>query len=228
MRISIVGLGWFGSPLADELKHLGHTIEGSTTSPEKINDFKIKGVHAFILKHPDIPAKIDADILILNIPPFEEELDWFKSWDISEKTWIIFISSTSVESKTNHILTTQEEWVRSFPHWTILRFGGLFGNERHPGKYLSGKKNLPGRLWPVNMLHLNDAVGFTKKIIELKIESKIFTVISSDHPTREEFYTAYCRDKNLPLPEFDQADTSTKLPLVNEEAAKIYSFRSLK
>lgn len=228
MKISILGLGWFGSPLAEELKLSGHTVEGSSTTPEKVESFKAKGINAFTLKYPETPKKIDADILVLNIPPFDEELEWFKSWEISPQTWIIFISSTSIESKSNHILLKQEEWIRTHPHWTILRFGGLFGNERHPGKYLSGKKNLAGRLWPVNMLHLSDAIGFTKKVIELKMESNIFTVISSDHPTREEFYSAYCRDKNLPLPEFDQADVSTKIPLSNEEARKIYSFRSLK
>ena len=228
MKISILGLGWFGLPLALELKSLGHSVEGSSTSPDKIEKLNQQGIHAFTLKHPEAPEKIDADILVLNIPPFDEELEWFKSWEISPKTWVIFISSTSVESKTDHILLKQEEWVRSLPRWTILRFGGLFGNERHPGKYLSGKKNLPGRLWPVNMLHLNDAIGFTKKIIELKIESKIFTVISSDHPTREEFYSAFCKEKNLPLPEFDQDDISVKTPLTNDEARKIYKFMPLK
>lgn len=228
MKISILGLGWFGFPLASELIDMGLSVEGSSTSPEKIPVFTAKGINAFTLKYPETPKKIEADILILNIPPFDEELDWFKSWEISEKTWIIFISSTSVESKTNHNLLKQEAWVQTFPHWTILRFGGLFGNERHPGKYLSGKKNLQGRLWPVNMLHLKDAIGFTKKIIELRIESKIFTVISSDHPTREEFYTAFCREQNLPLPEFDQGDVSEKVPLTNDDARRIYTFRSLK
>lgn len=228
MKISILGLGWFGSPLASELTSLGHTIEGSTTSSEKVKSLKDLGIHAFTLKFPDIPKKIDADILILNIPPFDEELEWFKSWEISAKTWIIFISSTSVETKMAPLLLKQEEWVRTFSHWTILRFGGLFGNERHPGKFLSGKKNLPGRLWPVNMLHLNDAIGFTRKIIELKIESTTFTVISSDHPTREEFYTTFCRENHLPFPEFDQSDNSFKEPLDNLEARRLYSFRPLK
>lgn len=228
MKISILGLGWFGSPLASELLNMGLSVEGSTTSPEKVPVFTAKGINAFTLKNPETPKKIDADILILNIPPFDEELDWFKTWEIPEKTWIIFISSTSVESKTNLNLLKQEEWVQTFPHWTILRFGGLFGNQRHPGKYLSGKKNLPGRLWPVNMLHLNDAIGFTKKVIELRIESKIFTVISSDHPTRQEFYTAFCKEQNLPLPEFDQGDDSEKAPLTNDDARRIYTFRSLK
>jgi nucleoside-diphosphate-sugar epimerase len=228
MKISIIGLGWFGSPLALELKADGHEVSGSSTSEEKINAFLQKDVYAFRLKYPEMPKAIDADILILNIPPFPEELEWFKSWEISPETWVIFISSTSVESKTNETLSSQEEWVKTLPHWTILRFGGLFGGERHPGKYLSGKKNLPGRLWPVNMLHLNDAIGFTKKIIELKTKSKIFTVLSSDHPTREEFYTSFCMKNNLPLPEFDQDDVSLKSPLSNEEAQKLFSFMKLK
>ncbi len=227
MKISIIGLGWFGSPLATALAVDGHVISGSTTSEEKIQALKSTNIHPFKLKYPELPPRIDSDILILNVPPFAEELEWFKSWDINPETWIIFISSTSVESKKDSYLSSQEEWVKSFSKWTILRFGGLFGGERHPGKYLSGKKNLAGRLWPVNMLHQNDAIGFTKKIIENKIHTKTFTVISDEHPTREEFYTGYCREHNLPLPDFDQADFSEKTPLSNEEARKIYTFMKI-
>lgn len=227
MKISIIGLGWFGSPLASALAAEGHIISGSTTTEEKIQKLKSQNIHPFKLKYPEVPQKIDSDILILNVPPFAEELDWFKSWDIDPKTWIIFISSTSVESKKDSLLSFQEEWVKTFSNWTILRFGGLFGGERHPGKYLSGKKNLVGRLWPVNMLHQEDAVGFTKKIINDKIQSKIFTVISDEHPTREDFYTRFCIDHNLPLPDFDQTDLSVKTPLSNEEARKFYSFKKI-
>lgn len=227
MKISIIGLGWFGSPLATELAADGHIIYGSTTSEEKVHGLKSKNISPFKLKYPEVPSRIDSDILILNVPPFAEELEWFKSWDINPETWIIFISSTSVESKKDSHLSLQEEWVKSFSNWTILRFGGLFGGERHPGKFLSGKKNLAGRLWRVNMLHQKDAIGFTKKIIAEKIQSKTFTVISDEHPTREEFYTNYCREHNLPLPEFDQSDSSEKSPLSNEEARKIYRFMKI-
>lgn len=227
MKIKILGLGWFGLPLAESLQKKGFTVSGSVTSDEKVLHLKKTNITAEKLKYPDLPARIDDDILILNIPPFAEELEWFKRWDISAKTWIIFISSTSVLSKTDEKLKLQEEWVRSHNEWTILRFGGLFGGERHPGKSLSGRKNLPGRLWPVNLLHLNDAVGFTETVIEKKLTGETFSVVSDDHPTREEFYVNYCRTHNLPLPEFEPQDDSTKTPVDNSLARKYYQFSRL-
>lgn len=228
MKIKIFGLGWYGLPLAETLQKMGHDVSGSVTSEEKVNELRTKNIQAIKLKYPDSPSLIEADILILNIPPFAEELDWFKSWKIAPETWIIFISSTSVLSKTDEKLKLQEEWVRTHKNWTILRFGGLFGGHRHPGKYLSGKKNLPGRSWPVNLLHLNDAIGFTQIVIEKHLIQETFNVLSDDHPTREDFYSDYCRDHNIPLPEFDSLDDSLKEPIDNSHARQFYNFVRLK
>lgn len=228
MKINIIGLGWYGLPLAESLQKKGFDVRGTVTSEEKVLDLKNKNIKATKLKYPDTPDTIDDDVLILNIPPFTEELEWFKRWNISSKTWIVFISSTSVLSKTDDKLRLQEEWVRTHPKWTVLRFGGLFGGERHPGKSLSGKKNLPGRLWPVNLLHLNDAIGFTEAVIEKNLISETFNVLSDDHPTREMFYSDYCRTNKIPLPEFVPQDDSTKDPVDNSLARKFYSFSRLK
>lgn len=228
MKIKIIGLGWYGLPLAESLQKKGFDVSGTVTSEEKVSELKIKNIQATKLKYPDIPETIDADILILNIPPFAEELDWFKSWKLSQKTWIIFISSTSVLSKTDNKLIAQEDWIRTHEKWTILRFGGLFGGERHPGKSLSGKKNLPGRLWPVNLLNLNDAVGFTEAVIEKKQIGETFNVLSDDHPTREQYYSDYCRMNKIPLPEFEPQDATVKEPIDNSHARKIYTFARLK
>ncbi len=224
MKISVIGLGWFGEDLALELLKDGHEVQGTTTTLAKKEILKATGVNSFLLSYPDLPSDelLKVDCVILNIPPFPEELNWFQSWNWDENTWMIFISSTSGS------LLGQEEWVKSsFKKWTILQFGGLYGKHRHPGKSLSGRKNLPGRKWPVNLLHLSDAIGFTKKVIELKLQSASFPVLSGDHPSREEFYQAYCLRHELPLPYFDQTDQSQKDPISNEISAVYYKFKGL-
>lgn len=232
MKISILGLGWYGAPLARELLNDGHEIFGSTRSEDKIKQFNSQNIHATQFSFPDLPSKelIDADIVILNIPPFDEELEWFKSFNWNPKTWIVFISSTSVypapESKSGQLLKAQEDWVQShFEKWTILRFGGLYGAERHPGKYLSGRKNIAGRLNPVNLIHLDDCIGFSKTVIAEKLQNILFNVVSDDHRTKEEFYTEFCRSKALPLPEFDLNDTSSGKIVPNEELKKYYKLK---
>lgn len=219
MICKIIGLGWYGKPLAEKLVQLGYSVSGTTTSPEKLQAFLQDNIQAEILKYPDIPSDLSADIIVLNIPPFADELSWFKKWPFKNNSWIIFISSTS----NKEVLLEQEEWIRNhFQRWTILRFGGLIGGDRHPGKHLSGRKNLTGRLHPVNLIHQDDTVDATITVIEKRIINKTINVVSDEHPTREDYYTNWCKRHQLPLPEFDQTDSSTGKVVENEELKKFY------
>lgn len=196
----------------------GFDVIGSTRTASKVSS------RAKLLKFPNLPTDelIHADIIVLNIPPFAEELEWFKRWDWSYKPWVIFISSTSEAP----LLIEQEEWIKShFENWTILRFGGLLGNARHPGKHLSGKKDLKAPNRPVNLLHLEDAVGVTLAVIEKNVTRNLLSVVCDEHRTRAEFYSEYCRKNQLPLPEFDLNDFSTGKVIPNEEVKKIYDFK---
>lgn len=229
MKISIVGLGWYGTPLALELLKAGHEVTGTTQGEEKKLELEALGIKVSILSSPSLPDKevLNADIIVFNIPPFENQLQWLKEWSWNRKTWVILISSTSVISSPNTIgaktLKEEEAWLQSsFSDWTIVRFGGLLGGERHPGKYLSGKENLPARLWPVNLIHQKDAVGVTKAIIEKKVKNRVLNAVSNQHPTREELYSEYCRKHGLPLPTFDQNDSTVGPKISHEEIETIY------
>lgn len=232
-KSSVLGFGWFGEPLGLRLKDLGHTVQGSTRTEEKRKSLQAKGLDAFVLNPGAKPAIKESEIIIVNIPPFEGQLDWIRSWDWHDKQWPIFISSTSVlprpDTKSAEILKAEEDFFQErFSRFTILRFGGLLGNGRHPGKFLSGRKNLQGPLWPVNLLHLDDAINVTKMVIEKKLDHHIFNVVSSEHPTRKDFYTGFCRKNNLPLPEFDLSDTSVGKMVSNADLLLYYqNFRPL-
>lgn len=233
-KISIIGLGWFGEPLAKSLIKEGFDILGTTRTEEKKSELEKEKIKVELLNYPKYPSRelLESDIIVLNIPPFSEELEWFESWGWNDKSWVIFISSTSVYSKTTpsaSMLKQQESWLQDhFKHWTILRFGGLIGPDRHPGKHLSGKKNLSGRLSPVNLIHLDDCIGVTKTIIEKNTQNEIFNVVSSEHPSREKYYTEYCSKHGLPAPEFDQKDYTVSEIVSNEKLLSIYpSFKPL-
>ena len=241
MKISIIGLGWFGSSLAEALKN-SKTIVGSTRSGGKVSEFLKLGIEAEVLTPPLTPSALllDADVIVLNIPPFKDQLEWFKSWPLEPETHVIFISSTSVygqeegtltetdpalpESENGHILVKEEEWVRSLPLYTVIRFGGLFGKARHPGKFLSGRKELSGGNQPVNLIHLEDTVGFTKLVIEKKLTGETFNLVSPDHPTRREYYEKYCAENKLPLPEFLDSPLSGKI-ISPEKVSNIYYYQ---
>lgn len=75
-RVSIVGCGWLGFPLAIHLLESGYTtVKGSTTSPEKLPKLREAGIDAHVAAlDPDPQGQkwselLQTDILIVDIPP---------------------------------------------------------------------------------------------------------------------------------------------------------------
>lgn len=75
-RISILGAGWLGLPLAIRLKEDGYNVKASTTSPDKLKVLSGHGIQPFLLKlEPDmrnistLEDFLDTDLLLINIPP---------------------------------------------------------------------------------------------------------------------------------------------------------------
>jgi nucleoside-diphosphate-sugar epimerase len=227
-RVSIIGLGWFGEALAEELK-TQYEIFGTSRSEEKVAAFKSNSIHAEKLTLTDLPSAqlLSAEIIVLNIPPFPGQLDWLKSWGWNKKSHVIFISSTSVygkntglvdetttpipETENGKILLQEEEWIQSFEQFTIVRFAGLIGPNRHPGKFLSGKLNLAGGDLPVNLIHLSDCVGFTKFVINNKLTGEAFNLVNPEHPLRRDYYSNYCLKNNLARPGFIDTHENGKI-----------------
>ena len=111
--IAIIGCGWLGLALGEHLVKQGYSVNGSTTSEEKlaimdakgINPFQIEVTNSFVGKSVD--KFFDASILLLNIPPKrrQENIERFYPQQVKlivEKAIkngvqkIIFTSSTSV------------------------------------------------------------------------------------------------------------------------------------
>jgi len=85
---------------------------------------------------------------------------------------------------------------------TIVRFGGLIGPGRHPGRFFAGKVNIPNGLAPVNLIHQLDCVAITSAIIERDAFGHLFNACSPDHPQKAGFYGNMASKANLAMPEF--------------------------
>jgi nucleoside-diphosphate-sugar epimerase len=75
-KISVLGCGWLGLPLAKSFLEKGYEVKGSTTSLEKISILEAIGIQAFqiSLLEKEIVGDTssfleNADILIIDIPP---------------------------------------------------------------------------------------------------------------------------------------------------------------
>ncbi len=117
MKVSILGCGWLGFPLAKKLIELDYEIKGSTTSESKLEVLKSNSIQPFLieLSEDKITGNIseflnDSKILIIDIPPGLRKVSTVsqgKSFVNKIKTLlpsienaniekVIFISSTSV------------------------------------------------------------------------------------------------------------------------------------
>jgi len=245
--ISIIGCGWLGLPLAEQLLGAGYTVKGSTTSAQKRAVLIQQSIDAYqLLLNPEpignLNALLDADTLIINIPPKAGKMgEGFHPQQIEQLTnairlsgiqHVIYVSSTSVYPELNRtvveadvttetgagapMLVRAEQLVQSLmPEKlvTVVRFGGLMGYDRIPGKYVAGKTVDSGAV-PVNYIHQNDAAGILQIIIGQQ-PTGVFNGVAPEHPTREAVYRKSCKDFSYELPVFVQPDAPILYKIVS-------------
>lgn len=240
IKISILGFGWLGKAVAEQLQSEGYRIKASTTTHDKLDLIRSQNLQGYLLTLtpeldcPDLTF-FDSDILLINFPPkrrddiisfhtqqFEALIPAIEKSPIKK---VLFVSSTSVypnlgqtadelctepaQKNSGKALLIAEKMLRKSIHFetTILRFAGLIGNDRVPGRFLSGKKNIPNADAPVNLIHQKDCVGIINLIIKNNIWGETINGCMPVHPTRREFYTNAALKAALPAPEFSDKPT---------------------
>jgi len=234
--ISLLGCGWLGFPLALNLISRGFKVKGSTTSPDKLAIFKESGIDPYLVQfdtvsnNPDLHDFLDADILIVSVPPGRRSIDGMANYRKMAETIkdqlvnsrvsrLIFISSTSVYPDSNSILTefssidpetesgivlAETEALLSSLNMKVilLRLSGLIGPKRMPGRFFAGKTNIPNGLAPVNMIHQDDVISLINCLIDFETAEGVYIGCSPSHPSKEEFYTLAASSEQLNPPTF--------------------------
>ncbi|WP_421893496.1 SDR family NAD(P)-dependent oxidoreductase [Marinoscillum sp.] len=242
-KISILGCGWLGLPLAKALIQAGHPVKGSTTHSEKISLLRAENINPYLINlDPTYQGPKDffeSDLVIINLPPrnrnedpsFHQKqlLSIRENLLISGVPKAIFVSSTAVYPNLNRVVTEQDASAKSLSRAgislldmehlftevpnlqsTIIRFGGLYGPGRHPGRFLTGGKQLDGGKNPVNMIHLDDCIGVIQTIIRDQHWNQTFNACSPKRQTRAKFYTRAAKDLGVEIPDFTQASKPYK------------------
>lgn len=127
-RISILGCGWLGFPLAQRLMNddISCQVKGSTTSSDKIEKFKESGIEGFLFNlNPEISGNeaeiksfFNCDTLIISIPPklsknesdfhprqIQSVINHIKNSPVKE---ILYISSTSIYPDLNRVVVESD------------------------------------------------------------------------------------------------------------------------
>ncbi|WP_420580416.1 SDR family NAD(P)-dependent oxidoreductase [Reichenbachiella sp.] len=183
------------------------------------------------------PAEFfESDITIVNLPPrnqngaedfHENQLKSILECIQSEK--VIFISSTAVYPANNKVVNEEdassacmtrggipllkmEHLFSNNPAFetTVIRFGGLYGPDRHPGKFLAGKKDLAGANSPINMIHLDDCIGVIQTIIERNLWGVTINACAPSEETRQSFYEKAAKSLDIEAPTFSDEGASFK------------------
>lgn len=172
----------------------------------------------------------DCDVLVVSIPPkmrsgegdiFLQKINNIISavnqYSVSQ---VIYISSTGVygdwgaevnedsalrpDTENSQLLLQAEQHFTSKTQFktSVVRFGGLVGPGRHPGRFFGGKKDIANGRAPVNLIHQIDAVGVVMAIINSKYFGQVFNGCSPDHPSRADFYTSAAKQGGFEIPEF--------------------------
>ena len=270
-KISILGCGWLGLPLAKSLLSKGYEVKGSTTSESKLEVLKNAGILPFQIQleenqiignMEDFLQKID--VLVIDIPPgLRKEVSTSNEMTFVNKIKtlipyieksgiqkVVFVSSTSVfgdsfpiieiteETKPNpdtesgKQLVISETLLQSNPNFktTVIRFGGLLGDDRHPVKFLAGRTNVENPDAPVNMIQREDCIGIIEKILKQVQHDnwgETFNAVAPQHPTRKDYYHKKADILNLPLPTFAENSESKGKIISSEKVETIlgYSFQ---
>ncbi len=91
---------------------------------------------------------------------------------------------------------------------TILRFGGLIDSERHPGKVLSGRKNISDPDAPINLIHKEDCIEIISTILQQNYWNTAINASYPFHPKKSDYYISYSKTHGLDLPEFNLNEKS--------------------
>ena len=220
----------------------GFQIELSETKIQGEVDSFLENSKILII---DIPPKLRGNSKENFVSKIKNVIPYIEKSTIEN---VLFISSTSVYGEGNLIVTEEtelnpdtessrqlvksEQLLQSNSNFktTILRFGGLIGEDRHPIKFLAGRKNIENPNAPINLIHQEDCLGIIQKIIELNSWNETFNAVTPFHPSRKEYYTQKAVDLNLELPEFNDENSSLGKTISSSKIEKVlgYTFKKTK
>lgn len=187
----------------------------------------------------------DRDVLIINIPPkrtryiLEEYPNQIRQIvdQCPKDKKIVFVSSTSVYQNNNaevdestvpqpnkssgKALVEAEKIITDHfkENATILRFAGLIGPDRHPGRFLSPDKTIANPEGRINLIHQEDCIELITRIIEQDSFGKVYNGCACEHPIRQEFYTRAAFELGVQAPSFEE-NGNNEFKIVKNERSK--------
>lgn len=243
--ISILGSGWLGLALARHFISAGYRVNASTTSESRLAELQATGTRPFVVNvdalDDKLQAFLQANILIVNITSknidaFRELVNQVRTSSIER---VIFVSSTSVYKNVNKTISELDEACYSDSPLleieamfrqcgdirpTIIRFGGLFGYGRHPGRFFKPGKVVANPDSPVNLIHRDDCIGIIHEVIEQQAWGEVLNCCADTHPSKRAFYTRAVASIGGTPPTFGSSDPGAGKLISNQKVRQLLNY----
>ena len=219
----------------------------STRSADKQAALEAEGLPTALVDLSNLSATDtkfwQADVFIVTITPAAQaEVAQLAAQIAQTKPKLVLVtSSTAVYPNTGGVVVEHDAVYQVSPHSgrdllklenlyqglpvTITRFGGLFGGSRQPGRFLCSGKTIAAGDAPVNMTHLNDAVGAIVFLMKHGDPLGAVNVVSPEHPTKRTFYTKAAQKLGVENPTFFNGSGQFKVVSSQRLVDLGYSFR---
>lgn len=204
------------------------------------------------LAGPAVDDFFEADVLFLNVPPGRRAPDVEATFRARMEAvraalagapvgLVLFASSTSVYPDLNRVVTEEdaggdirasgavlletERMLMQAPGFatTVLRFAGLYGYDRRPGRFLAGRREVANGAAPVNLVHRDDCIAIVAALLEQDVRGAVLNACADEHPSRRRFYTQAAAWLGLDPPQFvteDAADAAASFKIVSNRRLK--------
>lgn len=135
-------------------------------------------------------------------------------------------SQLSAEAEIGKTLIQAEQCLfrSEISHCDILRLAGLIGQQRHPVKFLAGKRNLKQGNSPVNLVHLEDCIQAITALLMNPNGLRTYHLCAPIHPTRAEYYTKAAVFYDLSIPQFECSDSDPKRIIMADKICRDLGF----
>lgn len=250
-NIALLGAGWLGTSLAKQLQET-YVVKVSTRSLEKQTKLQQQGLNSFIVDlnaddtHNNDAFFINVDVLIVSLTPqpievFKKLIALVKKHGIKKvllfssigvyaglKGVVTETSALNTENPKVALLKSIEDVFLQNNHFntTILRLGGLIGNDRHPVYHLAKKNVIEDGNEPVNLIEKEAIIETINTLLLMPFTSTVLNVVNNNHTTKEVFYTQAANQLNLTLPVFKHNEIPHNRIVSNEKLERFLNKKS--
>ncbi|HFQ62609.1 MAG TPA: hypothetical protein ENK39_09975 [Epsilonproteobacteria bacterium] len=184
-KISILGCGWIGQALSQQLTPHYHVY---CLGKDICANDKAKGYVC--------------DVLVIGIPPRGNHLEVLVQTleKIDSSTQVIFLSSISFYDGKSSIVESENTIQTLHENAVILRLGGLMGYDRIAGKYTAGKVLTADSR--TNYIHRDDVVGIIISLIQHEVINEVFDAVAPIQSTKQTIFSQNAKKFGFKKTEF--------------------------